>query len=144
MTGTAPATEQWVCQGTRATSGGKKATSWLLPAGKRVIFTGQASYVTGATYEVQCSREDGATYMHGKPRFLHAAGPGDEQVQAWAAATAHAEAQLARKAMETKAKGADALDEALAPLLKIAQAMSTGAERDMLAATVLRRIQRAR
>lgn len=138
------AAEQWVCQGTRVTSKGQRATSWLPPGSQRVLFTGQAKYVTGATYEVQASREDGSTYMTGRPRFVSPPDHTDQQVRVWAASTADAEAHLARKAMETKAKGVDAIDEALAPLIKIAAAMSSGAERDMLAVTVLRRIQRAR
>jgi hypothetical protein len=129
--------ETWVYAGIRELNG-KRAHSWLDPSKRELLYSGKGSYVIGGLYAVQVNRSAGrVTRRH--PEYTGEFVGSDERGPLNAADTA-ARIRLARLAQERKDGASSALDNAIDPLVEIARTLRTGADRDALAAYVIRRI----
>lgn len=134
--------EEWFHKGVRTNEDGKRYLLWTDGGGSERRFTGRETYVTGGIYEANVSdhaAKAGSIVLHGTPTFKRRHTDSD-LIAGWRAAEAAAEAIIARKAAERKAARRDALDEAMAPLRRYASTLRTGAERDGLAAHIIRTI----
>jgi hypothetical protein len=135
-----PATETWTYGGIRADKNGKKWHAWLDGSGTEHWFgrTG-GQMAVGSHYAVQVSRAGGTLTLHGTPGYAGTRAEDDTRRVLW---TEHT---LARTRIETlraerNAARSNALDEAIAPLLKLAGPLRTSAQRDALAAYVIRKL----
>jgi hypothetical protein len=141
--GPVPDTETWIYGGIRAGTDGKRRHAWIDPAGQEHWFsrTG-ARMAVGSRYTVQVSRHDGTLTLHGTPEY---AGPAADQATRRALWAEHtlAQTQIEASRAERDAARRNALDEALAPLLEVAAGLRTGAQRDALAAYVIRKLHNA-
>lgn len=140
-----PVRERWVCMGLRLTPKGEKRTEWLPPGTKpkdALWYGGKMSssrFVVGGAYDMRVVRADGKTTVWGGAGAYRGLAEEitTEQRTEWQAEERVTETRLARAAMERKAKGRDALDEALAPLAEIASKLRTRQERAAFTAYVL-------
>lgn len=134
--------EVWVYGGVRVLRDGKRAHAWIDPAGELLLYSRiGAKAAVGYKYEVTVEREGEQVSLVGSPRFT----PDQADMETrrrLAVEDSVANTRLATLARERKAANQDALDEALEPLVRLAKGMRTGAERDALIATVLRRLAR--
>lgn len=96
----------------------------------------------GSRYTVQVSRHDGTITLHGAPQYAGSAADEATRRTLWAEHTL-AQTQLESIRAERDAARRNALDEALAPLLKLAAPLRTSAQRDALAAYVIRKLHNA-
>jgi hypothetical protein len=138
-----PAQETWTYAGVRVLDG-KRQHAWLDPTGEELLFarTG-GSMAVGSHYTAQViRRDDGRITLRGTPIYAGSAAGEATRLALWAKHTA-AQTRLELIRAERNAARRNALDEALAPLLEVAAGLRTGAERDALAAYILRRIQHA-
>jgi hypothetical protein len=141
--GPVPDTETWIYGGIRAGQDGKRRHAWIDPAGQEHWFSRVgARMAVGSRYTVQVSRHDGTLTLHGTPEY---AGSAADQATRRALWTEHtlAQTQIEASRAERDAARRNALDEALAPLLEVAAGLRTGAQRDALAAYVLRKLHNA-
>lgn len=107
-------------------------------------------FIVGALYRATVRRrprEGGAagemtTTLISTPIFEAGSVEDRKRRAVWEATDAAAKARQARARAERKAGTDSALDDALAPLVKIARTMRTNADRDAFAALVLRRLSR--
>jgi hypothetical protein len=137
-----PVEELWVFAGTRVTLKDQPAHVWVDGEGKgaELWFAKKGHYSIGGVYKVEVTRHDGDKLTrHGIPRFERALDDRDAQVR-WEAKDAAAAADLERIRRERKADADSALDEALKPLVTIAQELRTGAQRDAFAAYIIRKV----
>jgi hypothetical protein len=138
-----PAQERWTYAGVRVLDG-KRQHAWLDPTGEELLFarTG-GSMAVGSHYTAQViRRDDGRITLRGTPIYAGSAAGEATRLALWAKHTA-AQTRLELIRAERNAARRNALDEALAPLLEVAAGLRTSAERDALAAYILRRIQHA-
>ena len=93
----------------------------------------------GSHYTVQVSRHDGTLTLHGTPGYAGTRAGQDTRRALW---TEHTVAQTRIETLRAERNAArqSALDEAVAPLLELAAPLRTGAQRDALAAYVLRKL----
>lgn len=96
----------------------------------------------GSHYTIQVSRHEGTITLHGPPAYAGSAAGEATRRALWAEHTV-AQTRLEMIRAERKAAHRNALDEALAPLLEVAAPLRTSAERDALAAYVLRKLHHA-
>ncbi len=138
-----PATEVWTYGGVRVSQGGKRVHAWLDASGEELIFsrTG-ARMAVGSQYTVSVSRHDETITLHGTPAYAGSAADEATRRTVWAEHTV-AQTRLEMIRAERSDARRSALDEALAPLLELAGPLRTGAERDALAAYVLRKLHNA-
>ena len=143
MTGPAPesVTETWIYGGIRADKDGRKWHAWVDAAGEEHWFarTGGGRMAVGSCYTAQVTRRDGGISLRGTPEY---AGSQAGQETRAALQTAHTLAQTRIEALRAERDAArrSALDEAIAPLLELAAPLRTGAQRDALAAYVIRKL----
>jgi hypothetical protein len=149
MTGPAPdgaapeaVPETWTYGGIRADKDGKRWHVWLDAAGEEHWFarTGSGRMAVGSHYTAQVTRRDGgAITLHGTPEY---AGSQAGQEARAALQTEHTLAQTRIEALRAERDAArrSALDEAIAPLLELAAPLRTSAQRDALAACVIRKL----
>jgi hypothetical protein len=139
-----PVTEMWTYGGIRADKDGKKWHAWVDPAGEEHWFARTGSRMAvGRRYTAQVTRrDDGAITLHGTPEYAGSQADGETRAALW---TAHTLAQTRIEALRAERDAArrNALDEAIAPLLELAAPLRTGAQRDALAAYVLRKLHNA-
>lgn len=139
-----PVTETWTYGGIRADKGGKKWHAWVDQAGEEHWFAKAGGRMAvGSRYTAQVTRPDGrAITLHGTPEY--AGSQAGRQTRA-ALQTAHTLAQTRIEALRAERDAArrNALDEAIAPLLELAAPLRTGAQRDALAAYVIRKLHSA-
>jgi hypothetical protein len=138
-----PAAETWTYGGIRAGKDGKRRQAWLDPGGEELLFASAGGRpAIGSLYAARVTRGDGGVTLHGTPEYT---GSQADQTVRQALWTAHALAQTRLETLRAERDAArrSALDEALAPLLELAAPLRTGAQRDALAAYVLRRIHEA-
>jgi hypothetical protein len=147
MTGPSPgpATETWTYGGIRADKDGKKWHAWIDPAGEDHWFArvGGSRTAVGSHYTVRVTRRDGgAVTLHGTPEYAGTQAGQEARAALW---TEHTLARTRIEALRAERDAArrNALDEALAPLLELAAPLRTGAQRDALAAYVIRRLHGA-
>jgi hypothetical protein len=134
-----PATETWTYGGVRAGDGGKRVHAWIEPGGEELWFARTGAAAVASQYRVRVTRRDDGVVVHGKPQYAGSeADPGTRRAL-WTAHTT-AQARLAGIRAERSQARRNALDEAIAPLLELAGPLRTGAERDALAAYVIRRL----
>jgi len=88
------------------------------------------------------SRHDGTLTLHGTPEYAGSAADQATRRALWAEHTL-AQTQTEASRAERDAARRNALDEALAPLLELAGGLRTGAQRDALAAYVIRKLHNA-
>ena len=139
-----PVTETWTYGGIRADKDGKKWHAWVDAADEEHWFarTGGRMAV-GSCFTARVTRRDGGGIsLHGTPEY--AGSQAGQEVRA-ALRTAHtlAQTQIESLRAERDAARRSALDEALAPLLELAASLRTGAQRDALAAYVIRKLHSA-
>lgn len=135
----APAQETWTFGGTRVANDNKPYSVWYDEDGKALWFKADRKHAVGARYRVEVTRrDDGGLTRHGTPAYLGTADAG-YRAELWAAHTA-AEVLDQQRRDEANARKADALNEALAPLLRLVVAERTSRGRDALVATILRRM----
>ncbi len=141
--GPVPGTETWIYGGIRAGADGKRRHAWIDPAGEEHWFsrTG-ARMAVGSHYTVQVSRRDGTLTLHGIPAYTGSAADESTRRALWTEHTL-AQTQIEASRAERDAARGNALDEALAPLLQVAASLRTGAQRDALAAYVIRKLHNA-
>lgn len=139
----ATTTETWTYGGVRVLRDGKRAHAWVDPSGEELLYQkiGRRAAV-GYLYEATVERDGDHITLHGQPRSIGEQTDAETRLRLRAADSA-ATTRLATLARERKEGAEDALNEALAPLVKLARGCRTGAERDALIATVLRRMQSA-
>ena len=140
-----PTAETWTYGGVRADKDGKKWHAWVDPAGEEHWFarTGGGRMAVGSRYTAQVTRrDDGAITLHGTPEYAGSQADGETRAALW---TAHTLAQTRIESLRSERDAArrNALDEALAPLLELAAPLRTGAQRDALAAYVIRKLHNA-
>jgi hypothetical protein len=145
MTGAAPesAAETWTYGGVRVGKDSKRLHARLDPGGEKLLFsrTG-ARMAVGSRYTVRVSRHDATITLHGTPAYAGSAADEATRRTLWAEHSV-AQARLEMIRAERNAARRSALDEARAPLLEVAAPLRTGAERDALAAYVLRKLPTA-
>jgi hypothetical protein len=140
-----PAAETWTYGGIRADKDGKKWHAWLDAAGEDHWFarTGGGSMAIGSRYSVRVTRrDDGGLTLHGIPEYAGTAADETSRRGLWAEHTV-AQAQIETVRAERDAARRNALDEALAPLVDLARSLRTGAQRDALAAYIIRKLHNA-
>ena len=138
-----PVTETRTYGGIRADKDGKKWHAWLDPAGEEHWFARTGSRMAvGSHYTAQVTRSDSGITLHGTPEYAGTQAGREARAALW---TAHTLAQPRIESLraERDAARCSALDEALAPLLELAAPLRTGAQRDALAAYVIRKINSA-
>jgi hypothetical protein len=140
--GAEPVTETWTYGGVRVGQGGKRLFAWVDAGGEELLFsrTG-ARMAVGSQYTVRVSRR-GTITLHGTPAYAGSAADEATRRAVWAEHTV-AQTRLEMIRAERSAARRSALDEALAPLLELAAPLRTSAERDALAAYVLRKLHNA-
>ena len=138
-----PATEVWTYGGVRVGQGGKRVHAWLDASGEELLFsrTG-ARMAVGSQYTVSVSRHDETITLHGTPAYAGSAADEATRRAVWAEHTV-AQTRLEMIRAERNDARRSALDEALAPLLELAGPLRTSAERDALAAYVIRKLHNA-
>jgi hypothetical protein len=138
-----PGTETWVYGGIRVDSDGKRCHAWIDPAGEDHWFsrTG-AGMAVGSCYTVEVSRHDGTLRLHGVPEYAGSAANDATRRALWTEHTL-AQTQLETIRAERDARRRNALDEAIAPLMQVASGLRTAAQRDALAAYVIRKLHNA-
>jgi hypothetical protein len=139
--------ELWTWAGLRL-NGDKPSICWIDPDGHELYFSNRklAGSAIGGTYRAEIIRKpDGGISLFGAPVFVRAAeyGSDDTDRLRWTAADKLTRTAQARKRAEANAAKRSALDDALAPVVKIAAGLRTNADRDALAAYVLREINSA-
>ena len=139
-----PVTETWTYGGIRADKDGKKWHAWVDPAGEEHWFARTGSRMAiGSCYTAHVTRrDDGGISLHGTPEYAGSQADGETRAALW---TAHTLAQTQIEALRAERDAArrSALDEAIAPLLELAAPLRTGAQRDALAAYVIRKLHNA-
>ena len=134
-------TETWTYGGIRAGKDGKKWHAWLDQAGEEHWFarTGGSRMAVGSRYTAQVTRRDDGITLHGTPEYAGSQADREARAALW---TAHTLAQTRIETLRAERDAArrNALDEALAPLLDLAAPLRTGAQRDALAAYVIRKL----
>jgi hypothetical protein len=140
-----PVTETWTYGGIRVDEDGKKRHAWVDPAGEEHWFarTGGGRMAVGSHYTARVTRrDDGGITVYGTPEY---AGSQAGQAARQALWTSHTLAQARIEALRAERDAArrNALDEAIAPLLELAAPLRTGAQRDALAAYVIRKLHSA-
>ncbi len=138
--GAVPATETWTYGGIRADKHGKRWHAWLDTAGDEHWFSRTGGQMAvGSHYTVQVSRHDGTLTLHGIPGYAGTRADQDTRRTLW---TEHTLAQTRIETLRAERNDArrNALDEAIAPLLELAAPLRTGAQRDALAAYVIRKL----
>lgn len=142
MTATEPesASETWTYGGIRVDKNGRKWHAWLDESGTERWFgrTG-GQMAVGSHYTVTVSRPAGTITVHGTPAYAGTRADDDTRRALWTEHTL-AQTRLETLRAERNAARSNALDEAIAPLLKLAAPLRTSAERDALAAYVIRRL----
>ena len=97
----------------------------------------------GSRYVVRVTRrDDGGLTLHGVPEYASSQADQATRQALWAEHTV-AQAQIEARRAERDAARRNALDEALAPLVDLARPLRTGAQRDALAAYVIRKLHNA-
>ena len=96
----------------------------------------------GSQYTVSVSRHDETITLHGTPAYAGSAAGETTRRALWAAHTV-AQTRLEMIRAERSDARRSALDEALAPLLELAAPLRTSAERDALAACIIRKLHNA-
>ena len=135
-----PVTETWTYGGIRADKDGRKWHAWIDPAGEEHWFARTGSRMAvGSHYTAQVTRRDSGITLHGTPEYTGSQAGREARAALW---TAHTLAQTRIESLRAERAAArrSALDEALASLLDLAAPLRTGAQRDALAAYVLRRL----
>lgn len=133
--------ETWLCGGFRIFRDGKTSYLWIADSGngEERYYQGTSGCIAGALYTVKVGYEDGSCIMYGKPKWQSR---GEEDKRREMEAAEHAakvkQSAIRRERADGKHK---ALDEALEPLIKIAQSLRTGAEKDAFLAYVIRNVQ---
>ena len=139
-----PVTETWTYGGIRADKDGRKWHAWVDPAGEEHWFarTGGRMAV-GSHYTARVTRrDDGGVTLHGSPEYAGSQAGQETRAALW---TEHTLAQTRIESLRAERDDArrNALDEAIAPLLELAAPLRTGAQRDALAAYVIRKLHNA-
>jgi hypothetical protein len=138
-----PATEVWTYGGVRVGQGGKRVHAWLDASGEELLFSrAGARMAVGSQYTVGVSRHDGTITLHGTPAYAGSAADEATRRAVWAEHTV-AQTRLEMIRAERNDARRSALDEALAPLLELAGPLRTSAERDALAAYIIRKLHNA-
>jgi hypothetical protein len=137
-----PAAETWAYGGIRADKAGKRWHAWLDAAGQEHWFarTGGSRMAVGSHYTLRVTRrDDGAITLHGTPEYARSQADEATRRTLW---TEHTLAQTRIESLRAERDAArrSALDEAIAPLLELAAPLRTGAQRDALAAYVIRKL----
>jgi hypothetical protein len=135
-----PAAEVWTYPGIRVGARGTRVHAWLDARGEELWFakTGARAAV-GSLYTVQVTRNGDATSIQGTPTYTGRAVGDQTRQRLWTEhTTATARLQMIRS--ERAASRRNALDEAIAPLLELARPLRTAADRDALAAYVIRKL----
>ena len=140
-----PVTETWTYGGIRADKDGKKWHAWVDPNGEEHWFarTGSGRMAVGSCYTARVTRRDGGGItLHGTPEYAGSQAGRETRASLW---TEHTLAQTRIETLRAERDAArrNALDEALAPLLALAAPLRTGAQRDALAAYVIRKLHNA-
>lgn len=136
--GPEPAAELWTYGGVRVGRAGKRVHAWITLSGEELWYTKFGAAAVGSQYTVTVTRHDGTNTVHGAPEYSGPAGP--ETRRDLQAAHAIAQARLASIRAERSDARRSALDQAIAPLLDIAGTLRTSADRDALAAYVIRKL----
>jgi len=139
-------TEHWTWAGRRLNHKDEVRAVWAGPDGTQRSYPAKyAGKVIGGTYSVTISRSaDGATTLWGIPVFFEPPHVDDDpQFLDWAIQDGTCMARKRLKAMERAAAKQSPLDRALEPILDIAARMRTNADRDALAAYIIREIDRS-
>jgi hypothetical protein len=135
-----PVTETWTYGGIRADKDGKKWHAWTDPAGEEHWFARTGSRMAvGSCYTAKVTRRDDGISLHGTPEYAGSQASQETRAALW---TQHTLAQTRIEALRAERDAArrNALDEAIAPLLELAGPLRTGAQRDALAAYVIRKL----
>ena len=122
---------------------GKRLHAWIDSAGEEHWFSRTGTRMAvGSHYTVQVSRHDGTLTLHGTPEYAGSAADEATRRALW---TEHTLAQTRLESIRAERDAArrNALDEALAPLLELAAPLRTSAQRDALAAYVIRKLHNA-
>lgn len=136
-------TETWTYAGQRVGSDRKRWGAWVDGEGKVRLYAEAraAHYVVAGRYEVQVRHADGKTWRRPDPQYT---GERDDSRAAEHATADHiARIKLAAAKVERSHLKQDALDDALAPLMKLAAAYRNQSDQDALAAYVIRQLHAA-
>ncbi|MEJ3741801.1 hypothetical protein WEI85_00665 [Actinomycetes bacterium KLBMP 9797] len=133
--------ERWIYGGIRVLNG-RRIHAWIDPHGHEGLYQLKraGNWAIGCYYTAQVVRTGEATRLYGAPTYAgggHA--PDEVRRQLWAKDTA-ARTRLALLAQERNQARRNAIDEALEPLITMARAVRTSADRDALTAYVMRRL----
>jgi hypothetical protein len=133
--------EVWTYLGIRVSAKDKRMHGWRDPGGRELWYSDKGSFVIGGRYDVEVNRADDRCTRR-TPSY---AGEyiGQEERAGLEALDLAARLRLAGLVRERRDMGASALDEAIEPLLAVARTLRAGADRDALAAYVIRRLHTA-
>jgi hypothetical protein len=138
-----PVAETWTYGGIRAGKDGKRRYAWLDPGGDELLFASTGGRpAIGSLYTARVTRTDSGITLHGTPEYTGSQASPETRQALWAKHTL-AQTRLETLRAERDAARRNALDEALAPLLELAAPLRTGAQRDALAAYVIRKLHEA-
>jgi hypothetical protein len=129
-------TELWTYAGRVMLRGGKPGHAWIDPNGNELYYDKLTGSALGSQYEVEVTRTDDSVKVGLSPRWVQSSDPNPE----WVLRDNATRVDIATRRGERSAAKRDRLDEAMAPLVGYAKTCRTGAERDALVATVVRRL----
>jgi hypothetical protein len=140
MTETEPDEEVWTYAGVRIGARGTRVHAWLDAQGEELRFAKTGTHAAvGSLYTVNVARHGDTISIHGAPAYTGRATDDQTRQQLWTEhTTATTRLQMIRS--ERTAARRNALDEAIAPLLELARPLRTAADRDALAAYVIRKL----
>lgn len=133
--------EVWTYAGIR-NDGGKRAHAWIDPGGHEYWYGGKGSFGIGYSYDVKVSRTADSV-RRTTPVYKGTSDVSPEKRREWAALDRAAQTAIASHRLAANAARSDALAELVDPLAELARNLSMAADRDALAAYVLRRISSA-
>jgi hypothetical protein len=136
-----PIEERWTYAGVRLDEKGKPHNVWIPDGSDRELwYPPKGIYTVASVYAAMVTRtDDGRTTLHGTPKYVRRLEDRDKivrlEAEHWAA-----KADQERLKRERSAATEEALDDALAPLVRIARMQRTRAQRDAFAARVMRKL----
>jgi hypothetical protein len=132
--------ETWTYGGVRVGARHTRVHAWIDPAGEELWFPKAGAHAAvGSRYTVSVRRSAGTTSIIGVPEYAGRSPDDGLRQRLWAAHTAATTWLQMIRDQRNDAKHS-ALDQAIAPLLDLARTLRTSAERDALAAYVIRKL----
>lgn len=133
--------ETWTYAGIRLNVKGQRRHGWIDPDGSELLYQDTGRFVVGGLYTVLVDRSSAGTTRQ-SPVYTGERTDRDT-ISALYVQELAAETKLATTRRHSGDAAKDPLEDALRPLIKVAQQARTGAAKDALVAYVMRRLYEA-